>query len=201
MKENDVKRALIEKLVRDSSVRAIAQEYVFDFGRCRADVVCLKNERLIGYEIKSAFDKITRLPDQLESYCRFFDYTYVVCDEKHLPSVEVLAKKDVGLYLCASRKVKRIRTARITRGLDSIIGLDTLPVSALRNVFGLSARSKYEVCELIVKTYSSKDIRKKIIENFAGKYEAPTNIFRGEIAGLVTLDDLRLLDLCVDEIA
>ena len=201
MKENDVKRALIEKLVRDSSVRAIAQEYVFDFGRCRADVVCLKNDRLIGYEIKSSFDKITRLSDQLDSYGRFFDYTYVVCDARHLPAVEVLAQKNVGLYLCANRNVKRIRTAKITRGLDSVIGLDTLSLSALRNSFGLGARSKFEVCELIVKAHSSKRIRNKIIENFAEKYEAPTNIFRGEIAELVTLDDLRLLDLYVDEIA
>lgn len=200
MKESDIKRALIESLVRDEGVQAIAQEFAFDFGRCRADVVCVRNNRLVGYEIKSAVDKTTRLPDQLLSYGQFFDYTYVVCDAKHLTNVESMASENVGVYLCAERGVKKFSPAKINRDLDYLIGLDSLPMNVLRRVFDVSARSKYEMCEIILRSFSKRAIRFQIVSYFVSKFGPQMKIFKSEVAKVVTLDDLRLLDLSVDEI-
>jgi hypothetical protein len=58
----------------------------FRVGKNKADCVVL-NGRSVCYEIKSSYDNLSRLPDQLASYKKIFDEVFVVTSHEHLEKV------------------------------------------------------------------------------------------------------------------
>ena len=57
-------------------------------GRSRSDIFAVTDGALIGFEIKSDADTYTRLPSQVKSYDKFFDYNYIVVGKSHAKQVE-----------------------------------------------------------------------------------------------------------------
>ena len=64
-----------------------------------------------GYEVKSRYDRLDRLPDQLQTYQQVFSYTYVVTDHKHAPRVMEDSPGSVGVLSVSSDDVQEIRPA------------------------------------------------------------------------------------------
>lgn len=54
--------------------------------KCRADAVVVKENILVGYEIKSDSDSYARLPNQVKHYNKAFDFNYLVIGAKHKKS-------------------------------------------------------------------------------------------------------------------
>ncbi|WP_341709169.1 sce7726 family protein, partial [Halopseudomonas sp.] len=67
----------------------------FRVGRSKADCVVL-NGSATCYEIKSDFDNLDRLPEQLSFYRKIFDRTYVVVGKAHLEKVQEVCWSDIG---------------------------------------------------------------------------------------------------------
>jgi len=84
--EATLRRATIERLNRRWSTAAetlIVEELGTHFGASRVDIAVV-NGALWGYEIKSAADRLTRLPTQVVAFSEVFDYVTVVAAKKHL---------------------------------------------------------------------------------------------------------------------
>lgn len=62
----------------------------------KADCVILNNISTC-YEIKTEFDNLMRLPEQLDSYIKIFDKVYVVVARNHIESVLSIIPKEVGV--------------------------------------------------------------------------------------------------------
>lgn len=195
MRELEIKRALLEYLIKDRATEAISTEFSFHFGRRRADLICVQGGKVFGFEIKSAYDRIDRLPVQLESYEQLFDYVYVVCDKKHLAPVRELAPRKIGIYVCSDSGVKQIRAAALIKKFDVLVTLDALPIDSLRKVFNFSARSKFELCEKINSTCKKNDVKIAFRKYIVDRYRSQTATFQNEIATVVTLDDVFSLGL------
>lgn len=83
----------------------------FRVGLNKADCVIL-NGKSTCYEIKTDYDSLARLKDQLSSYLQLFDEVYVVCSEKYLQSILELAPIEVGvLNLTQKQSLRKIRKA------------------------------------------------------------------------------------------
>lgn len=74
----------------------------FRVGRNIADCVII-NGHSTCYEIKTEYDTLVRLEEQLASYCQLFDKVYVVSDEKYLSDVKSLAPNHVGIIQLTKR--------------------------------------------------------------------------------------------------
>lgn len=195
MKEINIKHSLVQVLAGQGSVEAIASEFPFQYGQRRADLVCLKDGSLYGYEIKSAFDRLDNLSSQMQSYCLLFDYVYTVCDFKHLESVRRIIPRKVGIYVCASDGLRLIRKATQIKRFDSVVMLDVMPVQLLQSRFEMRSRSKHQLCTDISKRHSLLSIREALISYIKSKYGVQTYFFKKEISSVVTLDDVQLLFL------
>ena len=64
--------------------------------KARIDVAVI-NGSVHGFEIKSAADTLTRLPQQLELYEQCLEKLTIVCAEKHIPGVRNLAPRWCGI--------------------------------------------------------------------------------------------------------
>lgn len=200
MREIDIKRMLAYHLLKKDTTDVIFFEYPFHFGRRRADLICAEEGMIVGYEIKSAFDRIDRLTDQLQSYAQLFDYVYVVCDSKHLSSVRKLAPERIGIYLCTSTGLQRIRKARQIKNFDSITTLDAIPMDCLRKEFKVTEKSKLETCEKISLTQKRENIKLFFRRYIIHKYGAQTAHLQSELSDTITLDDIYSLSLAPNKL-
>ncbi|AHL74612.1 hypothetical protein CH92_05680 [Stutzerimonas stutzeri] len=190
MKELDIKRLLVQKLAQEGSTNALASEFPFDFGRRRADLISIADDKLSGYEIKSYFDKLTNLAVQLKSYISVFDYVYVVCDERHLSKVREIAPSKVGIYIAHDRSLVLKRKAKINNRLNKLVMLDVMPSPFLKQCFKLSAKSKFELCQKISAVSKEKEIRRVLLHYINLRYATQTKLFHNDTSDLVTLDDV-----------
>lgn len=81
-------------------------------GSNKADCVII-NGHSTCYEIKTKYDSLKRLSDQLASYVQAFDYTYIVAHEVHLKAIlEIHSKNPVfGIILSNSRNSRNSRNS------------------------------------------------------------------------------------------
>ncbi|WP_235200315.1 sce7726 family protein [Pseudomonas monteilii] len=141
----------------------------FRVGRNKADCVIL-NGTSTCYEIKSDFDNLDRLPEQLASYKKLFDKVYVVVGKSHLSKVLSSCDNDVGVLELTPRKnLRTIREAVIsTEPVDISILMRSLRVHEYRDVVtALSDQNLdypnteiFSACERILQELPSADVRK-----------------------------------------
>ncbi len=83
----------------------------FRVGTNKADCVIL-NGKSTCYEIKTDYDSLVRLEDQLSSYLQLFDEVYVVCSAKYQQAVLDLVPCGVGvLRLTEKQTLSQVRKA------------------------------------------------------------------------------------------
>ncbi|MET3052232.1 sce7726 family protein [Pseudomonas alkylphenolica] len=86
----------------------------FRVGDSRADCVIL-NGISTCYEIKSEYDNVSRLVDQLCSYLKIFDKVNVVATESHVEKILKIAPESVGVIKLGKRDVfTQIRPALLS---------------------------------------------------------------------------------------
>jgi len=89
MNEAQVKAGLLrylDELYLNPEEYLAVEEIPLNEGRTRADLVVI-GPRLLGFEIKSPLDDLSRLPRQLEDYRPVFDEVTLVIGLKHLTGV------------------------------------------------------------------------------------------------------------------
>ncbi|MCR9002731.1 sce7726 family protein [Rahnella perminowiae] len=137
-------------------------------GSSKADCVIL-NGYSTCYEIKTEFDNLKRLPEQLNNYCNIFDRVYVVSAEKHVEKILKCIPENVGVILLTKRgTLKEVRKA-IT--LESSVDPDLMIQSLRRDEYvyiaekiskvdvNVSNMNIYEHCLKIFKTEDSSSLR------------------------------------------
>ncbi len=87
----------INKLMTDSLCRIIDEVDILQ-GKVRADIMVL-NGHMHGFEIKSSYDDLSRLPNQIDAYSKVFDYSSVVLAEKHLEGALRYVPDWWGVYI------------------------------------------------------------------------------------------------------
>lgn len=193
MKEIELKREVVKEIVAAGDFSVIASEFIFEFGRRRADLLCLRRGEVYGYEIKSASDNLDKLHGQIISYMKIFDYVYVVCDESHLRRVREIVPSRVGIYCSCVESFRRIRKAKKISRFDKVVMLDVLPKKRLSNFFGGGRQSKYDACVAAASGNSSVAIRAALIDYLGERYGRQAELFKREVSSVVTLDDMRTL--------
>lgn len=105
--------------IRDAFHRTILQDHHNEFttlvvdelglahGKCRADIAVI-NGHMIGYEIKSELDTLSRLSSQVEKYNSVFDHSFIVVTNRHLNDAMLMIPEWWGIILVEQRNSKDI---------------------------------------------------------------------------------------------
>jgi hypothetical protein len=75
----------------------VLDELGLKHGESRADIAVL-NGKLVGYEIKTERDTLSRLTSQVISYSEVFDRVYIISGKKHLDKINFLIPDWWGIY-------------------------------------------------------------------------------------------------------
>lgn len=99
MRHNEIVQILVDYLRASGSFqnRVVINELKLGIGGPRADLAVF-GDSFHGFEIKSQYDSVKRLENQLHGYLDFFDFVILVVAEKHVSSVENIAPRNVGIW-------------------------------------------------------------------------------------------------------
>lgn len=192
MKELQIKTRLVKFLLDQSKSVTLGSEVPFQSGSRRADLVSIEGNIATAFEIKGAEDTTERLYYQIESYKKYFDYCYIVCESSNLEKVRASIGKDIGIFLVSEKKIeKRVRQSKQFKRHDKLTLISTIPTPELRKIAGSNFfRSKQELCEHISNSKSLSEIRTLSRKYLDDRYLQLTNMLRGETLEEINPDDI-----------
>ncbi|EJC6393895.1 sce7726 family protein [Serratia sp. SRS-8-S-2018] len=193
MKEIEIKKVLIEHLINcDNNI--ISSEFRFDFGTRRADIICMLDDMLIAYEIKGAGDNTERLATQIDSYRKYFDFCFIVCERSNVDSIRKKTPRSVGIIVIENEVVTQVRKSNKIKKHDKITLASTIDINYLRRlVVDKRVKSKHELCEALALQKSLDDIRKISREDVFKKIVIPYKLFLAEMGKIIHSDDILTL--------
>lgn len=186
---------LVEHLISSPELSAIISEMPYMFSSKRADLVTLDENNVTSvYEIKSGVDTTNRLNYQSESYKRYYDFCYVVCERINLNQIRTLIPSKFGILCVEDGKIVKIRKASQYRALDKIALLSTMSISELRGLVSIKDRkSKFELCQVAASELSLDRIKAISRESLLKKNEKQMKLLRMDVSQKITADDLHTI--------
>lgn len=97
----EIKNSILQKYYKDPKSRVV-EELSVSYGDAIIDMAVI-NESLHGYEIKSEYDTLNRLPNQMTAYCKTFDFITIITGNKHLPHLLPLLPEWCGILIVTNK--------------------------------------------------------------------------------------------------
>lgn len=157
----------IEEYVEDPSC-IIVNEMDICFGCARIDLAVI-NGQMHGYEIKSDYDNLERLPSQADYYNRVFESLTLVVSEKHFTKAVEIIPEWWGIY-CVTTEYNRA-SLNIVRSPKPNINIDVASIAQLlwkdelyellkkRGITkGVKSKTRYELSKIVEKQLVPSDI-------------------------------------------
>jgi len=111
-------RAVVDAHDRDTR---IVHELALCQAEARVDVAAV-NGRLVGWEIKTRADTLTRLPRQQDVYSRVFDRVWLVADDRHIEPALAMIPSWWGVMRIRDQagacRLTLVRPSRLNRSVD-----------------------------------------------------------------------------------
>lgn len=152
-------------------------------GARRVDVAVI-NGHLDGWEIKSDFDSLSRLPGQAELYSKVLDRAWLVTTDRHLVKAWHLVPSWWGVMHAVSRErgvtLTQLRRPRLSPVLDPMSiaqllwraeALDVLQARGL--AAGLSRSARWYVWARLVETTPLAELRALVRQTLRARREWP----------------------------
>jgi hypothetical protein len=126
MHDADIRRFLSEGELRQYSAdgeSVIVHEFGVCAGAARVDIAVV-NGSLLGYEVKSPSDTLSRLADQAAWYSKVFDRMTLVVSSKHLPAARTVVPRWWGIIEITESAegtplLRRVRQCRPNRSVSA----------------------------------------------------------------------------------
>ncbi len=184
MSDSQIRVAFHKSILREAHScvgTIILNELGLKNGESRADIAVL-NGKMIGYEIKTEKDSLTRLASQVNSYSQIFDRAFVILAEKHLKKAKAIIPDWWGIYLIQSSNsenhtFKYNRKAKMNPSQDSFSIAQLLwkdeALAVANTIFNCNLKSntnRQEIYEIISSKCPPKKLS-KIVMDFMKKRE------------------------------
>ena len=164
----------------------------------RADLVMIHNDFSYAFEIKSDYDNIKRLNEQLHDYLKTFDFVYIVTTQTLLKEIEASAPKNVGIILI-NGSVKQKRKPTLIKRLNKRFLAEFLDRKTIvKNVHKKNlASSIFDLRDTISKELPLNEIRELAIQSLIKRYRYQFSLFLYDVQHSgITEEDLKTLTGC-----
>jgi len=182
----------ILKWIESIAGGVVSFEFPFLSDSRRCDVMVVSNDTITAIEIKSDFDNLSKLSEQLYDYKKCFNSVYVACGDKYISSLRKL-EKSIGIILVTENGVKLIRKAKVKKSIDLYNLLDMCTYSELASTY--QGRSKVEIIKNIIKNNKIADARRLAVKIIERRVKSVFDVYIKEKATTPTLDDVFLLSM------
>lgn len=173
-REHELRNLTKDLINKDFSTKSnrVVEELGISLGNSRIDIALI-NQNLTGFEIKSDFDTLKRLPSQIHYYQKYFDRLYLITTSQHLDHAIRIAPTGWGIYIVQEKKetqyLKKIRTAKLNKLIEreSLVQLlwkdETISILQEKGLKNLKGKNKFELYSVLSGLFSTKEIKKIVL--------------------------------------
>lgn len=186
---NEIKIKLLDTLLKKYTNPILSNELLFSKNRRRADIVLLKNNKIVAFEIKGDTDDTRRLSLQIKDYLLTFDEVNIICTEKYLKNISHLIPKSVGIIIFNGR-FKPLRKAKVNmRVTKENLVFFMKKNELLRNFkLGTAHDTTDEIRKKVIQTVPLKTIKKIAFISLKKRLAPISKLFLKD-KGLTTIND------------
>ena len=98
------------------------------------DIITICDGIATAFEIKTSGDNVTRLPQQIYGYKKYFDFCFIVCEPGNIDNVRKVISKEIGLIMVDDMQVTLIRKSKQFKAHDKLILASTLNIKEIRSL-------------------------------------------------------------------
>lgn len=163
-----LRRTTLRTYLSDPNSRVV-EELRLSPAKAQVDIAII-NGAFHAYEIKSASDTLRRLPDQIDSYRKIFDFVTVVTEGKYEREILRLAPSWVGISICSKDYLHLIRKPQRNQYIEGfyiaqLLWRDEIKSLLLENKISYrSSLRNWLLCELLAETIAAKQLSKMVRE-------------------------------------
>ena len=171
--EKKIKSILIDYLLeKKSSDNIICSEVPFLGGRRWVDILELRHNSFIAYEIKSDLDSLNRLNDQIRDYISTFNEVYIVLSNKFKDKYKILPK-NIGYFWIDYQKSKIIerRKAQSKTKLNKKNLSYFLWEKDILSQLKKTRKNKVHIRNIFTKIKTTKEIHKAALSALKNRYK------------------------------
>ncbi|MBQ9764585.1 MAG: MmcB family DNA repair protein [Lachnospiraceae bacterium] len=148
-------------------------------GKSRADAILVKEDRIIGFEIKSDKDNLLRLETQMKDYTRFCDECYIVTGDKHVNELPEVIPDFYGIIKIyrddsdelaievvreATKDPKESKRRKIKHQMALLWRSEITRIAKANNVKPISKKSKPKIAMMLADAMEYDELRRAICD-------------------------------------
>lgn len=195
-----IKAVVIDWLIGHYKDVIIGNEVMYGSRRKVVDLLAIINDKTIAIEIKSASDKLIRLPEQIEEYKKVFDRILVVASPSHIDAISCIIDKGIGLYV-ADKGLKRKSPSLLNHDQDKFEMLSSVSASFLKRSFPVFKNQNENEIRLLLSHKKKADIHKTMISFYKARLSERFHLFLKDRGINTLIDDIPMLSslILIDE--
>lgn len=149
--------------------------------KSRLDIASV-NGKAIAYEIKTEFDNLNRLENQINDYLLYFEYVYIICNKEKVEEVFGLIPSEVGVYVYNEKITDNGYTLIKKASMNSNINIDKI----ISFIGKKDSRAYFKSIdqEYIKNTYSKDYIYNVFKQTFRKRYNKKSSIIKEKCEAL-----------------
>lgn len=193
---NYIKALLIDYYILNHSNLTIGCEVMYGTEKRLVDMLILMSGHTIAIEIKSKYDSFARLEQQMNEYCKVFDYVYLAIDETYISKLSNCdIPNNVGILSISKKgKLNFNKRALIQKGIQKKELLYTVNIKFIKNYFSdIELKGDSDVIRNLLLKKSKKTIEALFYAFLFHKIEPRYNTFISQRGKCTHIDDLFLL--------
>ena len=191
-----IKTEIIDLFLKDNDLDLIVSEFPFFKGKRLADLIFIKRDEIIAFEIKSEKDSLQNLLAQLKDYALVFNTVYAVIADKFIEAKEIKKiPSSIGIIVVPDNDppyIKRNATKRKRIGKKYLLSLlwkkDLL---ALINKKTQDSMEKNR--EIAAKSNTVLQIQEHSIKSLKARYLQSYKMFLQDRGNYTAIEDLRTI--------
>lgn len=173
LRDPDMREILFETYENTGERLRIFEELVI--GKSRADVILVKENEILGFEIKSDKDNLIRLTTQVKNYERFCDKCYIVTGVHYIDKIEEAVPKHWGVYDIAKdengnlhiemfreaeRNPKERPTIKLKNQMNLLWRSELIKIVKTYQLGGVTTRNKRQLRDLIIEKMGKEEAKR-----------------------------------------
>lgn len=147
--------------------------------KSRADAILVRENCLVGFEIKSDRDSLERLESQVKNYSKFCNFCYIVTGNKHIDKITEHVPEFYGIIkiyygedkrLCleiareAQRNPKEVLKRKLKHQLSLLWRQEIVSIAKANKVKPISRKSKPKIATMLVEQVPFDILQRAICE-------------------------------------
>lgn len=195
MTEQEAQVKIIEYFLKfyNCNEMIVALEMPFCEYKRRADIILVIDGLTHAVEIKTQFDNIGTLKDQIYDYKKIFDFNYIAAEGNNFSSIIKKNYGNVGI-LRIDKIVTEHRKSRRTKRLDKPSLLSSVDFSYMKRQNHTVIKStKQESINESAKKMRLEECRKMFVDFIVDRFSRRSKSFFSEIGDSIHTDDLLIL--------